>query len=155
MSIIKNVKKGKKKEKKRQSNVISSPAALFRVGRHFFDVVKILPNQQEGMETGKESIWRNQSIYKCTKYIQYIKRVPFSVVFLFLLAREGIIFSQTEPAEAVQAPQCYEFSSDFVALPVLPRWRPLTSTAPSAGQKWDRSSISSIHCCPRRQHRPL
>lgn len=154
MSIIKNVKKGKKrKEKTKQRDQFSGSVVPCRSS--LFDVVKILPNQQEGTETGKESIWRNQSIYKCTKYIQYIKRVPFSVVFLFLLAREGIIFSQTEPTEAVQAPQCYEFSSDFVALPLLPRRRPLTSTAPSAGQKWDRSSISSIHCYPRRQHRPL
>lgn len=127
MSIIKNAEK---KEKKKATRSV--------IWQHcrpsFLDVVKILPNQQEGTKTAKESIWINQSIYKCTKYIQYIKRAPLSVVFLFLLSREGIIFSQTELADAVEAPQCYEFSTDFVALPPLPRQHPLTSTAPSAGQ---------------------
>lgn len=51
MSIIENVKNKIKKIK----NMIRYPTALFSVGRHF-DVVKILPNQQEGTETGKESI---------------------------------------------------------------------------------------------------
>lgn len=67
MSIIENVKNKIKKIK----NMIRYPTALFSVGRHF-DVVKILPNQQEGTETGKESIWINQSIYKCTKNIYII-----------------------------------------------------------------------------------
>lgn len=73
MSIIENVKRQKEgKEKKKKA---TQPAVIF------FDAVRIPPHQRKGTETGKESIWRNQSIYKCTKYITYIKRVPFSVVF--------------------------------------------------------------------------
>lgn len=53
MSIIENIKNKIKKTKK--TIIISYPTALFSVGRHF-DVVKILPNQQEGTETGKDSI---------------------------------------------------------------------------------------------------
>lgn len=67
MSIIENVKKQNKKKNKK-TTTIRYPTALFSVGGHF-DAVKILPNQQEGTETGKESIWINQSIYKCTKNI--------------------------------------------------------------------------------------
>lgn len=114
--------------------MISSPAALFYVARQLLTWLKFCPVNRKARKLEKNLSEENQSIYKCTKYIQYIKRAPFSVVFLFSLAWEGIIFSQTEPAEAVEAPQCYEFSSDFVALPLLPRRRPLTSTAPSAGQ---------------------
>lgn len=128
MSIIKSVKRSKKKREKRAKRRDWSPDVPASV------VVKILPNQQEGAETGKESIWINQSIYKCTKYIHYIKRVPFSVVFLFLLAWEGIIFTQTELAEVAGGPS---------ARPVSPHWLccchgnpppPLTSTAASAGR---------------------
>lgn len=69
MSITENVKN--KKKRQTQKNTIRYLAALLTVGGHF-DVVKILPNQQEGTETGKESIWINQSIYKCTKNIYNI-----------------------------------------------------------------------------------
>lgn len=53
MSVIKNVKKkkGKKKEKKEQCDQSSGGVVL-----SVLNVVKIPPNQQEGTETGKESI---------------------------------------------------------------------------------------------------
>lgn len=54
MSIIEKCKKTKQKLKQK-NNTIRYLTALFSVGGHF-DVVKILPNQQEGTETGKESI---------------------------------------------------------------------------------------------------
>lgn len=60
-----------KKKKQELNNTISYLTALFSVRGHF-DAVKLLPNQQDGTETGKESIWINQSIYKCTKNIYNI-----------------------------------------------------------------------------------
>lgn len=70
MSITENVKK-KQKTNTKKNHTILHPAAPSPVGGHF-DTVQILPNQQEGTETGKESIWINQSIYKCTKNIYVI-----------------------------------------------------------------------------------
>lgn len=55
MSIIKNVKRKKKKEEKeKQRDQFSGSVVLCRPS--VSDVVKILPNHQEGTETGKESI---------------------------------------------------------------------------------------------------
>lgn len=74
----------------------------------------MLPNRQEGTETGKESIWINQSIYRCTKkYIRYIRRgAIFSVIFFLLFSRGvfawGLIFSKIELADVGKALQCYE-----------------------------------------------
>lgn len=50
--------------------------------------------------------------------------MPFSVIFLFSVAKEcllggGIIFSKTELAEVGEAPQCYNFSTDFVVFSVV------------------------------------
>lgn len=55
MSITENVKNKTKKKTNTKKTTIRYPAALLTVGGHF-DAVKILPNQQEGTETGKESI---------------------------------------------------------------------------------------------------
>lgn len=84
MSIIENIKKQNKK--KQQKNIISYPTALFSVGRHF-DVVKILPNQQEGTETGKDSIWIKQSIYKCTKIYTLYKEGAILCYFLIFCCK--------------------------------------------------------------------
>lgn len=50
MSITENVKK------KQKQNTILCSTALFSVSGHFDDAAKILPNQKEGTETGKDSI---------------------------------------------------------------------------------------------------
>lgn len=65
MSNRKIVKKTKKGGGTKEHNSPSSSIVLCRLMH--FDQVEIPTNQQEGKETGKESIWLNQSIYKCTK----------------------------------------------------------------------------------------
>lgn len=53
------------------------------------------------------------------KYIHYIRRVPFSLLFLFLLTWGGIIFSKTEQAEVGEALQYYKISTDFIVFAVV------------------------------------
>lgn len=56
MSITENVKKKQKqKREEKKTTQFAIRQHCSSVGGHF-DAVKILPNQQEGTETGKESI---------------------------------------------------------------------------------------------------
>lgn len=76
-------------------------------------MVKILPNQQKGTETGKESIWINHSIYKCTKIYTIYKEGAIFCYFLIFCCKEvfawgGITFSKTELTEVGEAPQCFQ-----------------------------------------------
>lgn len=135
--------------------MISYPAALFTVG-HYFDTIKILPNQQKGTETGKESIWINHSIYKCTKIYTIYKEGAIFCYFLIFCCKEvfawgGITFSKTELTEVGEATQY--FQQTLLCSPLLPRQHPLTSTAPCPGQNGTRvpsAPLTAIH--PRQQH---
>lgn len=94
MSNRKIVKRQKKKGgETKEHNSPSSSIVLCRL------MHKIPTNQQEGKETGKESIWLNQSIYKCTKvYTIYNEGAAslFSGVFfiLFLSILSVFVFGE-------------------------------------------------------------
>lgn len=83
------------------------------------------------------------------KYILYIRRVPFFSYLLILCCKEvfaweGIIFSKTELAEAGEAPQCYNFSTDFAVFAVVAKTTPSDYYGTLRRTKWDRSFINSL-----------
>lgn len=84
-------------------------------------------------------------------YTIYNEGAVFCYFFIFrckgVFAWGWVIFSKTELAEVGEAPQCYKIFNWLCCILCCCHDSTLwLSMAPCAGQKWDRSSISSIHC---------
>lgn len=92
------------------------------------------------------------------KYIHYIRRVPFFVIFLFSVAKKCLLgeelFSQRLNWQKLARPlSVINFQLTLLWSPLLPRQHPLTSTAPCAGQNGTgvpSAPFTAIY--PRQQH---
>lgn len=92
------------------------------------------------------------------KYIHYIRRVPFSVIFLFSVAKKCLLgeelFSQRLNWQKLARPlSVINFQLTLLWSPLLPRQHPLTSMAPCAGQNGTgvpSAPFTAIY--PRQQH---